>query len=64
MLDADQPDNIDSFFIDLKKLLDDDKTPTRAKNMLSNILKFRSEMWGHAVSVESIPSALASEQVR
>lgn len=56
---------MNSFFSDLQKLLDDENTSTRAKNMISNILKLRKDMWGHAVSVESIPSALAdSEQVR
>ncbi|XP_034241121.1 polyadenylate-binding protein-interacting protein 1 isoform X2 [Thrips palmi] len=61
MLEADQSD-MNSFFSDLQKLLDDENTPTRAKNMLSHILKLRKEMWGHAVSVESIPSALAESE--
>lgn len=61
MLDADQQD-MNSFYSDLQMLLNDENTPTRAKNMISNILKLRQEMWGHAVSVESIPAALGDSE--
>ena len=56
-LDVDNSDEMNSLFLDLKNLLEDERAGVRVKEMIRNILKLRSENWGHAMSSDESSSA-------
>ncbi|XP_026284105.1 polyadenylate-binding protein-interacting protein 1 [Frankliniella occidentalis] len=50
MLDCDQREVMNELFVEFDKLLLDERAGTRAKDIVSNLLKLRSNNWGHVPS--------------
>ncbi|KAK3921891.1 Polyadenylate-binding protein-interacting protein 1 [Frankliniella fusca] len=60
MLDSDQRIVMNGLFADIEKLLSDERTGTRAKDIVGNILKLRANNWGHGANTANSSKQLGN----